>query len=299
MDCQCIDGTNGVFAVEKSFSGPSTPIHVIKNMWGPAQKIICEVDQCRLNADFAQRSGMLPFECHHIQSLLYCPRTDGQTVTLPGEALERMVENKWFGEERKAGLLHCQKNADAEGVPLSVHLTVGGPPSKFHVSVYEKKVTYYSRLGRVIVAYDAKQNTWHCPCSKARQSCIHKAVAKWHLFVTKRELFRKVKSTEEETLNLTEISTVQYDSDSKEDSYPPDDREIARMLKYLLNNKKIPANIPQALIEQSREGRRDDSFPKHLIPREKKCVECEYTLCEHLITAKGKILTSTGVVEGW
>ncbi|XP_056445989.1 uncharacterized protein LOC130382337 [Gadus chalcogrammus] len=109
--------------------------------------------------------------------------------------------------------------------------------------------------------------------------------------------FRKVKSTEEETLNLTEISTVQYDSDSKEDSYPPDDREIARMLKYLLNNKKIPANIPQALIEQSREGRRDDSFPKHLIPREKKCVECEYTLCEHLITAKGKILTSTGVVE--
>ncbi|XP_056453234.1 uncharacterized protein LOC130387964 [Gadus chalcogrammus] len=298
LACQCIDGTHGVFAVEKSFCGPATPIHVIKNIWGPAQKIVCEVDQCRLNGDFAQRSGMLPFECHHIQSLLYCPRTDGETVTLPGEALERMVENKWFGEERKAGLLRCQKNADAEGVPLSVHLTVGGPPSKFHVSVYEKKVTYYSRLGRVIVAYDSKQNTWHCPCSKARQSCIHKAVAKWHLFVTKRELFRKVKSTEEETLNLTEISTVQYDSDSKEDSYPPDDREIARMLKYLLNNKKIPANIPQALIEQSREGRRDDSFPKHLIPREKKCVECEYTLCEHLITAKGKILTSTGVVEG-
>ncbi|XP_053289770.1 uncharacterized protein LOC128450385, partial [Pleuronectes platessa] len=297
LACQCIDGTHGVFAVEKSFCGPATPIHVIKNMWGPAQKIICEVDQCRLNADFAQRSGMLPFECHHIQSLLYCPRTDGQTVTLAGEALERMVENKWFGEERKAGLLRFQKNADAEGVPLSVHLTVGGPPSKFHISVYEKKVTYHSRLGRVIVAYDAKQNTWHCPCSKARQSCIHKAVAKWHLFVTKRELFRKVKSTEEETLNLTEISTVQYDSDS-EDSYPPDDRKIARMLKYLLNNKKLPANIPQALIEQSREGRRDDSFPKHLIPRETKCVECEYTLCEHLITAKGKILTSTGVVEG-
>ncbi|XP_060950285.1 uncharacterized protein LOC133027271 [Limanda limanda] len=197
LACQCIDGTHGVFAVEKSFCGPATPIHVIKNMWGPAQKIICEVDQCRLNADFAQRSGMLPFECHHIQSLLYCPRTDGQTVTLPGEALERMVENKWFGEERKAGLLRFQKNADAEGVPLSVHLTVGGPPSKFHISVYEKKVTYHSRLGRVIVAYDAKQNTWHCPCSKARQSCIHKAVAKWHLFVTKRELFRKVKSTEE------------------------------------------------------------------------------------------------------
>jgi hypothetical protein len=32
------------------------------------------------------------------------------------------------------------------------------------------------------------------------------------------------------------------------------------MLKYLLNNKKLPENIPQALIEQSREGRRDYRF---------------------------------------
>ena len=295
LACQCVDGTHGVFAVEKSFSGPATPIHVMKNTWGPTQKIMCEVDQCRLNTDFARRSGMLPFECHHIQSLLYCPRTDGQTVTLTGEALETMVDNKWFGEERKASLLHCQQNADAEGVPLSVHLTVGGPPSKYHISVYEKKVTYYSRLGRVIVSYDSKQNKWHCPCSKARQSCIHKAVAKWHLFVTKRELFRKVKSTDAET----QITTVQNVSNSEADSYPPDDRQIARMLEYLLTNKKLPADIPQALIEQSREGRTQDSFPKHLIPRETKCVECEYTLCEQLITSKGKILTSTGVVEGW
>ncbi|KAK0156639.1 hypothetical protein N1851_000114 [Merluccius polli] len=140
-----------------------------------------------------------------------------------------MVDNKWFGEERKASLLHCQQNADAEGVPLSVHLTG--------------------------------------------------------------ELFRKVKSTEAET----QITTVQNVSNSKADSYPPDDRQIARMLEYLLANKKLPADIPQALIEQSREGRTQDSFPKHLIPRETKCVECEYTLCEQLITSKGKILTSTGI----
>ena len=48
----------------------------IKNIWGPAQKIICEVDQCRLNADFAQRSGMLPFDCHHIQSLVSRSKRD-------------------------------------------------------------------------------------------------------------------------------------------------------------------------------------------------------------------------------
>ena len=113
---------------------------------------------------------------------------------------------------------------------MSVHLTVGGPPSKFHISVYEPKVAYYSRLGRLIVSYDTKQNNWHCPCSKARQSCIHKAVAKWHLFVTKRELFRRVKSTEAGTHHPTQATTDQHESESKEDSYPPDDRRVARML---------------------------------------------------------------------
>uniref|UniRef100_A0A8C6KJQ0 HMG domain-containing protein n=1 Tax=Nothobranchius furzeri TaxID=105023 RepID=A0A8C6KJQ0_NOTFU len=298
LACQCVDSKHGVFAVEKSFCGPATPIHVIKNTWGPIQKIMCEVDQCRLNADFARRSGMLPFECHHIQSLLYCPRIDCQTMTLTAEALETMVKNKWFGEERKTNLLRLQENADAEGVPLSVQLTVGGPQSKFHISVYEKKITYYSRLGRVTVSYDAKQNNWHCPCAKPRQSCMHKAVAKWHLFITKRELFRKVKSTEAEVPNPTQTTADQNASEAEEDGYPPDDKHIARMLDYLLTNKKLPADLPQALIEQSRDGKTKDTFPKHLVPKETKCTECENILSEQLITSKGKILTSTGVVEG-
>lgn len=31
---KCVDPKNGVFAVEKSFCGPATPIHVVKNTWG-------------------------------------------------------------------------------------------------------------------------------------------------------------------------------------------------------------------------------------------------------------------------
>lgn len=234
---------------------------------------------------------MLPYECQHLMSLLYCPRADNHTVTLTAEALDTMVQNKWFGVERKAHLLDFQKNANAEGVPLSVHLTVGGPPSKFHISVYEPKIAYYSKMGRVIVSYDTKKNNWHCPCSKPRQSCTHKAVAKWHLFVTKRELFRKVKSTETEMPHPTEATTEQDNC--------PDDRSIARMLKYLLTKKKLPADLPQDLITASREGRTNNTFPNHLLPSETKCVDCQYTLCEQLITSKGKILTSTGVVEGW
>lgn len=33
LACECIDVRNGVFAVENTFSGPATPIHVVKNTW--------------------------------------------------------------------------------------------------------------------------------------------------------------------------------------------------------------------------------------------------------------------------
>lgn len=36
---KCVDPKNGVFAVEKSFCGPATPIHVVKNTWGAYTKI--------------------------------------------------------------------------------------------------------------------------------------------------------------------------------------------------------------------------------------------------------------------
>ncbi|KAI4829488.1 hypothetical protein KUCAC02_023528 [Chaenocephalus aceratus] len=107
-----------------------------------------------------------------------------------------MAQEKWFGEERKASLVQWQQEAEPKGVPLSVQLTVGGPETKYHISVYEPKASYYSRMGRVVVAYNSKQNSWHCPCAKLRQSCTHKAIGKWHLFATRRQLFKKVKSTD-------------------------------------------------------------------------------------------------------
>ena len=297
LACQCIDLKNGVFAVEKTFSGPATPIHVVKNTWGPTQKMMCEVDQCQLNADFAVRCGMLPFECQHLQSLLYCPRADNAPVTLSEEALVTMVHNKWFGEERKASLMQRQHMAGVEGVPLSVLLTVGGPSTKFHISVYEPKVSYYSRLGRVVTAYDSKRNSWHCPCAKARQSCTHKAIGKWHLFDTKRHLFGRVKSTDlEETLPLKHTTDA---SQTKEEIYPPSEKVVERMLSYLTANKKLPAELPRDVVQLSRDAYMLNSFPKHLIPKEARCKECDDILSDPiLITAKGRILTSVGIVEG-
>ncbi|XP_023807746.1 uncharacterized protein LOC101171122 [Oryzias latipes] len=297
LSSQCVDEKNGVFAVQESFCGSAKPVHVVKKFWGASPVTVCEVDQCRLNGDFAHTSGMPPYECHHVRSLLYCPRADNQHVTLSEEALETMVEQKWFGEEQKASLLQCKRKADAEEVPLSVQLTVGGPPSKIHISVYEPEITCDSRVGRLIVAYDRKQNSWHCSCSIVTQSCNHKAIAKWHLFVTNGELFQKASVTEAESPDPPQDAGE--DSSPRTFSCPPYDESTLKMLNYLLKYKKLPGELPKALIEQSKNGRTQDSFPKCLIPAETTCVECEYPLGgQQIITSEARILTSTGVVEG-
>ncbi len=150
----------------------------MKNTWGQSQRSECELDECCISRDFAHRSGILPFECDHLQSLSYGPRV-GQTQTeLAEDTLCVMVDQKWFGEARKHQLINLKKESQFHCLCLY----------KLHVSVFDKKCSYYSRLGRVMVLYDVKKNSWHCPCSMPRKSCIHKAVSKWHLLYHHKEL---------------------------------------------------------------------------------------------------------------
>ena len=118
-----------------------------------------------------------------------------------------------------------------------------------YISVYESKVSYYSRLGRLIVAYDIKHNSWHCPCNKTKHSCTHKAIAKWHLFVTDRQLFRRVKTTEETEVTPLSEPTVEGNYPPR---YPPCDKGVENMVKYLLEHKKRPAELPEEIIQQTR-----------------------------------------------
>lgn len=108
-----------------------------------------------------------------------------------------MVKARWFGEEKKKLCLAHQQLANDSSTQLSVETSVNSFQTNTIISVFEPNVSYYSRLGRVIVVYNKKLNTWHCPCAKVHHSCLHKYIAKWHLFQTERELFWKVFSREE------------------------------------------------------------------------------------------------------
>ncbi len=292
---QCIDSENGIFAVQKSFFGPSLPIHVQKRAWGANHRIMCEVDQCNTNTDFAFRSGLKAFECNHIKSLAFCPRSTDDTITLNEEELMEMVQQKWFGEDRKKKCIERQQAAGIIGVPLSVEVTIAGPSSKKYISVYEPKTSYYSRLGRVIVVFDSKKITWSCPCNKTKQSCVHKSIAKWHLFQTQKSLFRKVRTTE----RTDPIPSCQHQTEDLQDQqYPPNDAIIKKMVFYLLKEKRLPADLSKELINGLQPK---CEFPRSLIPQETFCSQCKgnQLLSEPiLITSRAKILTFTGVVEG-
>ncbi|KAI7793400.1 uncharacterized protein LOC130546013 [Triplophysa rosa] len=194
---QCIDCNIGIFAVQKAFHSQATPIHVIKNTWDRNQRSECELEECNLSSQFAPNSGILPSECCHVKSLSLCPEVDHPNVTVTENSLSQLVQQKCFGEARKAQLLLLQQQANTAFTPLSVHVTVGGLSSKYFISVFEPEKSYYSRMGRVMVAFEKNKNSWYCPCAKPRQSCIHKDTAKWHLFQMLPELFKNILSSEE------------------------------------------------------------------------------------------------------
>ncbi len=189
LPSQCIDPVSGIYVVEKSFRRPCSVIHVQKKTSGPHPVVACEMVECISNVDLATRSGFQHFECIHLKSLQCCPWPNSITVVLDEDVLVDMIATNVFGEETKTTCVATKAAANAAGVPLSVELTIGGPSTKKYISVYEPKVSNYSRLGRVIASYDSTRNTWHCPCAKPRRSCLHKNIARWHLFQLHGQLF--------------------------------------------------------------------------------------------------------------
>lgn len=69
------------------------------------------------------------------------------------------------------------------------------------------------------------------------------------------------------------------------------------MVHYIMQKKGLPAQLPQHLVTGSRSLQ---DVPRQLMPKETSCVECAGHLSEPmLITANAKLVTYTGVVDGF
>ncbi|CAM4720409.1 unnamed protein product [Leuciscus chuanchicus] len=237
--------------------------------------------------ELAWRSGLKADQCIHLKSITYCSSYACSPV-LCEDTLTEMVNNKWFGEDKKKVCLGLKNLANSNHAPLSVYCKIGTPQSF-----------------RIIVDWDEslcrmtpKKNSWHCPCHTTTRSCIHKYIAKWHLFQTQRELFRKVRSTEEmEVLTSAGDENRHEEADLGDIPYPPkDEQKFKVMVQYILNNKKLPVVLPEHLRLPSVEKQ----YPRHLIPEEMMCQHCpgNVPLSDPiLITQKAKILTSSRIVH--
>ncbi|XP_039594320.1 uncharacterized protein LOC120516601 isoform X2 [Polypterus senegalus] len=284
LSSQCIDPVNGIYAVAKRFHGPPVPIHVKQKLQGQSE---CEEDDCNLLYNVAFRSAQQAFRCLHLRSLDYC--SDPPSICmLNEETLNDMVEHKWFEESEKQSCLERLKEATVETAPLAVAVKIG-PPKKRYVSVFEKRVSHYCRLGRVMVMYDTQKDSWHCHCVTAGISCPHKDIAKWFLFQVERQLFMTANSSKPaEVLKPEEFVAQTRDTIKME--------KLKRTIKYVFDKKKYPANLPESVIRPS--------FvplpPKHLVPSEIFCSECtsHVPLSDPiLITSKAKIVSLTAVYE--
>ncbi|XP_077076588.1 uncharacterized protein LOC143729292 [Siphateles boraxobius] len=289
LTSECIDETNGIFTVLKIVKGHSAPLHVQYKTMGENHRILCESNECQINIDIAQRSGIPSYQCVHISAANFC-KSSAEPVSLKEEVLTAIVRGKLFSEKKKKECLVLQQLANSSRVPLSVHTSIGASKTKMFISVFEPSVSSYSRLGRVMVVYNTHLNTWHCPCTKVRRSCLHKYVAKWHLFQTHRELL----STDGSPHNIPHSEEEGVTDDIH--VYPPKGLGLEYMVNYILQIKRIPAVLPEDMRIPS--ARKD--YPRNLCPNETLCQGCpgEVPLSDPmLITQNAKILTNWCIIE--
>lgn len=290
LTSQCIDESNGIFTVLKVVKGHSVPLHVQYKLTGENHRVLCESNECQVNIDIAQRSGITSYQCVHISAASFC-KSLTEPVSLKEEVLTEMVRGKWFSEKKKKECLALQQLANSSCVPLSVHTSIGISTTKTFISVFEPNVSSYSPLGRVMVVYYTKLNSWHCPCTKVRRSCLHKYVAKWHLFQTHRELL----STDGSPHNTPHSEEEGVTDDTH--VYPPKNLGLEYMVNYILQNKKMPAVLP----EDMRIPSPCKDYPRNLCPNETLCQGCpgEIPLSDPiLITQNAKILTNWCIIQG-
>ncbi|XP_053176913.1 uncharacterized protein LOC128360498 [Scomber japonicus] len=288
---QCIDSHNGVYAVAKSYKATAVPVHVIKKKSGSTNKMLCGEDRCEVIAGFRQRSGLTNSQCPHLRSVDFC-YTHAEIQDLKSGLLEQLAANKWIGKDMARKCLDHQDQAAQHRAPLVTLVALGGSHC-LYLSVFESKVSQYSRLGRVFVTYYVNRKLWHCDCSRGRITCLHKCVAKWYLFQTNKELF----SSDAELDKPISISGFIEDSSAENSTGTVSgEGELKQTAKYIYNHKKLPSEFPEKIIQFDPETH----ILKHLIPAETVCQECpgHVSLTEPvLITNRAKIITVTGVIQ--
>jgi hypothetical protein len=193
---------------------------------------------------------------------------------LKEESLDFVVNGlRWLKTERRSECLQWQKQASINNVPLVVQMPVTPDSSTrfLHFSVFAniKREHYWSFCKRVVVSFDKESSSFHCKCCPSRRSCMHKCIVKWAIgqwhpsviHTSSTEVMDEDDSadTSGPDFLFTDNNVADMDALVEDDinssipgnmSYPPVGDVSTKFVKYLLTEKKIPAELPLALTVQ-------------------------------------------------
>ena len=271
----CVDVSQGIYLVRKQLRGTDHPIHCQFKTTCPAS-IICSVDTCQQHSNTACRSDQSNFLCDHLKSTQFIGTSAVTADHLQEESLHVVINDlKWLKAERRSECLEWQTQASICNVPLVVQMPVTADSSTryLHFSVFAniKREHYWSFCKRVLVSFDKESSSFHCKCCPSRRSCMHKCIVKWAIGQWHPSVVHTSNTaiTDEEATCSGDTSVPDFPStvdvadvdDLVEDHinnlsipgsmcYPPVGDVSLRFVKYLLNEKKIPAELPLALTAQ-------------------------------------------------
>ena len=272
----CVDISQGIYLVRKQLRGTDHPIHCqFKTTWPTS--ILCSVDTCQQHSNTACRSGQSDFLCDHLKSTQFIGTSAVIADHLKEESLDFVVNRlKWLKTERRSECLHWQNQARINNVPLVVQMPITPDSSArfIHFSMFAniKREHYWSFCKRVVVSFDKESCSFHCKCCPSRRSCMHKCIVKWAIGQWHPSVIptsSKAVMDEEESVDMSgpdfcsmndDTSIADMDalvedditsiSNSDSMSYPPTGDVSTKFVKYLLTQKKIPAELPLALTVQ-------------------------------------------------
>ena len=301
-----VDGKRGIYLVSKTMTGVSFPLHVQKRTVSPNCISLCESDDCIASKQIAAWSKKTAFECFHVKSVEFA--SSPPPVSFDFEVLEKMTTSKGgiIEESTKEALKAISAMADSKGTPLAVPFNFDRDVrSTRHIflSVYVGEQRHWCRLGRTVVYYDAGNESLHCACCSRRSGCLHKYVMRWFLLGNLPDHDFKVKNIELENVEAISSENPEFEETGEEtvhsQDYALDDsinnttsENIKFMCDYLLNQKRIPVNFPEELLDET-------NMPTSLKPVEENCFRCQWPLLEFQ-KHKGKILTvkTPGIIHG-
>ena len=208
--------------------------------------------------------------CDHLKSTQFIGTSVAEDY-LKEEALDFVIQTlKWLKPERKPQCLEWQREAALQNVPLVVQIPAMPDVSNcfLHFSVFGniKRDHYWSFFKRVVVSFDKESSSFHCKCCPSRRSCMHKCIIKWAIAQWQPWVLGKSKSTNADEdigevlsggVDLGDGERLEEDGEVGDNHpgpsstfYPPIGDGTVTFVKYLLNEKKIPANLPLALTVQ-------------------------------------------------